>query len=138
MNRIRFLVFYSLLVIFFGPIGCSWFHDDSDERFWEETAKTNEGKGASTAEINAMKAKVEKVSKLINDAEAKVSILEDGASDVGSKIKQEKEYLQNVQKLLNQQQPGGGSPAEEANELRRQIRILENDVEWLKWIQKNF
>lgn len=139
MNRKSLLLFPIFLFLVLGAMGCgTWFqNDNSEENFWEDEVK-GQGKGVSSSEAGDMKTKMEEMAKEINDSEAKISILEGEVGDVSSRVQKEKDSLQGIKKSLGKFQSGGGGSAEDANELRRQIKILENDVEWLKWIKKNY
>ena len=130
-----FLILPLLIFLSVGSMGCGLFHkDDPDENFWEEAESAPAPSSRPSKETQE---KIDELSKTVEDSEAKVTILKDEVEDIQNRIKKEKDELGKLQSQIGNNASGGGS-SEQRKELERQIKILENDVKWLKWIQKNY
>jgi len=131
-----FLILPLLTFLSMGPLGCGLFHkDDPDENYWEEAESAPAPSSRPSKETQE---KIDELSKTVEDSEAKVTILRDEVDDIQNRIKKEKDELEKLHSQIRDDASGGGGSSEQRKELERQIKILENDVKWLKWIQKNY
>lgn len=130
-----FLFFPLLILLAAGSTGCGLFHDDSEEDYWEEAESAPANTYGESAE---MQEKIEELAQTVDDSEAKVTILKDEVEDIQHRIDREKEEIGELKSQIRNYESGGGESSTEKKDLERQIKILENDVKWLKWIQKNY
>lgn len=131
-----FLMYPLLLMLATAPAGCSWIYgDDPAENYWEEAEKDS---GTSPGNSGKIQEKIEELSKGVEDSKTKVTILEDEVGDIQKRIEKEKGEIDGLRSKMKGYDSGGAPSSEEKKEMERQIRILENDVKWLKWIQKNY
>ena len=121
------------LLILFVSAGCgSLFYGEEEDVYWEDEPQP----AVSTKEIEEVKQKIDELSRKFDGTETKITVLEDDVDDINSRLQREEESLNELNRTLGQIKSGEKSSSpEEINELERDIRIMENDIKWLKTIQ---
>ncbi len=127
-------IIFSLLTLFLlgAASGCtSILYDDYDEEYWE--GEDIEGVETSSKEVEEMKEKVREVSKAVKKSETNLVILADDMDDIQYRMTEEKKSFRALWEKSEQYRPSEKSASpEKIRALRKQIKVLENDVEWLK------